>query len=888
MDTLATDARVGIDVLPVTIVEEGVGAATDPDSELRSALPPQAPVPLEFSVISALGGSRANPATSPPTIGFQRLHGNRPRGGYLYARILKVGNVDVLEETNSCGSCCPAGSSSATNLCCSAPFVRKGSSPQCACGRRRTPRQYRVALKCASFERTAVVTCACPPKGSTTDCPLELEFDEEILLRSFSFCGMEKVSFTLQTLGGEPIAEASVPLRAALPGFLAAHGLDSADQPAHGQSLDVFVKPSQDGTSIDGRCRSGGTSSGGTCSNSSQTRNSWFPVQRLYLRPLTGEVRRGETSRRVYLDVELLQLTDGVFPRFRDTHPLRVAIERRQEQLVRAYLIFDVVDHIPSSEQAACIATAIEKSCHSILVMLLEHVRPCHWQLRAAIEAGDTDSVEAILQAGGPSILRPWPVSKRAEASGRRARGRGTRSPTTRGESTLRLRSEQSPSGGRGTADNAVRSSYGESNQGKGKIRTTRPLTPLALACSLGDVAVVETLCAWAKRERVHIDPSAPLLLASENTTMQAAARNEGSPAASAVAAASPWFQRDDPAHDCETGGVRCADPPMIMAVRGRSTVKVKLQIINLLHRYGFAPDVRSPSDSWTPLLAAVDHGDAELVEGLLKLGARLSADRHVGFTPLHLACQMGQWHLVQALTDAMDQQHSRVAAWGPSPQYVSLNLVDVYGRTSLDIALSHYFSKFVPEGFGTNDGLAANVVGTERQKAVDVLREFIHECPAKDPGFVCGWEILRVLRLLDTLHAKKTTGFQLWGVDCEGFVMQRDTVGEDDSVPPRKGQDVAPKSDKDHRRDEFEELLQAVRCMVRIGARTQRLPQDLIHPPNTSSPQRVGGASCCGGSPEFLYAGGGMKEAATPRPKYSPIEVDDIEVDSNADDSAL
>merc|ERR1719217_1378086 len=165
------------------------------------------------------------------------------------------------------------------------------------------------------------------------------------------------------------------------------------------------------------------------------------------------------------------------------------------------------------------------------------------------------------------------------------------------------------------------------------------------------------------------------------------------------------------------------------MAVRGRGSIANKIGLINSLARFGFSADARSPVDSWTPLLAAVDLGNLELVSALCKLGARLSADRQLGFTPLHLACQMAQWHLVPLLSESMTGQYNRVAAWGPSPQYVSLNLVDSYGRTALDIALLHYFANPLPCSSESSSGKTPNS-GSDRQKAVDILREFVHRSP--------------------------------------------------------------------------------------------------------------------------------------------------------------
>jgi len=327
--------------------------------------------------------------------------------------------------------------------------------------------------------------------------------------------------------------------------------------------------------------------------------------------------------------------------------------------------------------------------------------------------------------------------------------------------------------------------------------------------------------------------------------------------------------------------------------VRCRADVAVKLQLIRMLAQYGFSCEVRSPGDSWTPLLAAVEQGLLELVKALVELGARLSADRHLGFTPLHLACQMGHWHLLPCLTAAMQGQYARVAAWGPSPQYVSLNLVDAYGRTALDIALLRYFNNPLPS-------CAQEARPAEEQKAVDILREFVHRTPPKDPGLVCGWELLRVLRFLDALPSKKGAGNQqLFGVEWDGSLLQRD-VSEDGmksrswrsgsgSSGGRLGSDTPEAA---HLGNDTQALLQAARLLVHAGVQTKKLPQDLVQPP-AAVPQkpppseaegRAHGADGSGIKEAIASFGGSLRLRRTRGPKYSPIEPDDAG-ESSADD---
>jgi hypothetical protein len=307
-------------------------------------------------------------------------------------------------------------------------------------------------------------------------------------------------------------------------------------------------------------------------------------------------------------------------------------------------------------------------------------------------------------------------------------------------------------------------------------------------------------------------------------------------------------------------------DPPMIMAMRGRGSVGAKLRLISTLARFGFSADVRSPVDSWTPLLAAVELGNSELVSALIKFGARLSADRQLGFTPLHLACQMAQWHLVPTLTESMCGQYNRVAAWGPSPQYVSLNLVDSYGRTALDIALLHYFANPLP--YPTDSSGKTPTSGSERQKAVDILREFVHRSPPEDPGIVCGWELLRVLRFLDALPSKKAVGAQFWGADWTSDKAcpsePKSMVKVEETPAPQSG----PYGD-------IEELLQAVRVLVRAGGQTKYLLQDLLQPPTRSLGQGLESQSS-----DFKDC---VREPSGPRMrsdrscKYSLLDADDF-----------
>lgn len=235
----------------------------------------------------------------------------------------------------------------------------------------------------------------------------------------------------------------------------------------------------------------------------------------------------------------------------------------------------------------------------------------------------------------------------------------------------------------------------------------------------------------------------------------------------------------------------------------------------------------------------------------------------------------MAQWHLVPTLTESMCGQYSRVAAWGPSPQYVSINLVDAYGRTALDIALLRYFANPLP---CSTDGTKPSSSGSERQKAVDILREFVHRSPPEDPGIVCGWELLRVLRFLDALPSKKGVGAQLWGTDWAS------PPSDTPSAEPKKplgnpfakvldAPSSAPEPEKSMPYGDTAELLQAVRVLVRAGGQTKWLLPDLLAPPA----KNVGQGLESHGSEGCITALGSRTASADRSCKYSLLDEEDF-----------
>eukprot|EP00927_Polykrikos_kofoidii_P067862 TRINITY_DN63295_c0_g1_i1.p1 TRINITY_DN63295_c0_g1~~TRINITY_DN63295_c0_g1_i1.p1 ORF type:complete len:958 (+),score=179.21 TRINITY_DN63295_c0_g1_i1:111-2876(+) len=867
-------------------------AAAAPQPQLQP--PPQSPLP------PLVVGS--TPVT---------LHG--PKGGYLYVKVLEAGNLDALDSR---GTCC--GGPLGVGSCC---VLSAG-----------VPSQLRVTMMCTSLERVVSSTGAANADSKTH----KAVFNEEILVRSLNYCGADTVDFKLQAKTAT-LAEASLPLRLALPpplaccgappppkslavplGGISGRAVGAASVAVGGTSASVAssvggvgaVAAASSGTS--GRTVSGAAAEAATVTAEKAAAEAlaagplepheWLPCQRVILRPpgassaswpgggggsgSSSSDGKGSASLASipYLDVQLLQLTDNSLPRLRGTSPMLLAIQRRQEQLVRALLGLDVFDTLSAVEKAACVMEAVECRSREIVTLLLEHVKPSHGHLLASIRLGAVELMEALLSVGGPPLLNPAGPRQQSSSSSTGARGNRGGGGGQRNAAVVAAAARRDDAAARVAAARAaatvltrapLQAPREELRLVDATQRERRPrLTPLALACSLGDIDVVEALCAWARREKAHVDPSAPLALGSG---AQAASPNF-----------SPWWddRRGEDGWSCCYG-----DPPMIMAVRGLSPLAGKRQLIAALTKFGFSVDVRSPVDSWTPLLAAVEIGNLELVTTLVKHGARLSADRHLGFTPLHLACQTGHWHLVPCLTKTMRGQYDRVAAWGPSPQYVSLNVADAYGRTALDVALLRYFASALPPG------------AKDSQKAVDLLREFIHGSQAEDPGLVCGWEVLRVLRLLDALPSSKTAvGAQLFGPAAEWA--EAATVGTSETsavavtgppAPPPSSTKLKaveasakvsslPESPQPAQCSDLEDLLQAVRVLVRAGAQTSML-QDLVQAPSKAplpgSPEASSGGDGGGGSHCSFAHWKASRSASKPlvrehSPKYSPMDPED------------
>ncbi len=235
--------------------------------------------------------------------------------------------------------------------------------------------------------------------------------------------------------------------------------------------------------------------------------------------------------------------------------------------------------------------------------------------------------------------------------------------------------------------------------------------TLLTLACGFADVDCVQVLLDYGRRERVVCDPFAP----------------PGAPAGTTL---SRLFNVDvvemDSYEHIWPSTVKKCECPIVALIKGygagsapalpngvvytpdnkrvkiakvarklhripRGTTEAKFKIMAILHDFGFDFNQRSGLDGFSPLMAGVESGSSLLVDQLLAYKCRISPGRINGLTQLHLACQMQNYHLLPSLLHAARAQHSSASAWGPSIQSdgVSINHVDEYGRTCLDIVIA-------------------------------------------------------------------------------------------------------------------------------------------------------------------------------------------------------
>lgn len=788
------------------VVEVMVDELMLTDGSLHSAAAPRSSS-LQ-SMNTSFSTSRAHP-----------LGGCGPKGGYLYIRVHQASNLNELARTSSCcgqgllsasgkpgtaGACCDCNSSCwGCGWCCSPPHTDSVS----------------ISFSCIGLERTVRT------KVASIDKEGQAMFREELLLRSLNFCSADSLKICMETKSGTTLAEASLPLRAALPTSLLSGNVKGCCEQWHEKGIG--------------------------------TGETWPPRQRILFRQPGPEIAGGVSKQPPFLELELLQLADG--SSLLGATPLLLAIENRQETLVRGYLSFDCVERLSREEQAICLAAALHQQSLGLVLQLLEQIQPMHEHLLMVIRMGADELVEPLLQAGGPSLLQAGHAkatsSSGSSSQGRSAASRSGGAPAPQAQSRV-TSGEVGGSVGAWThwawrtSDKSGGKNSSASSTWK-RMHKGPVLTPLALACSLGDIKVVEALCQWARRSRVHLDPSAPLPVGSFSSRREGGVHTPGHGGAGSNT--SLWNDLHDRTSDGDCTA-RFGDPPIVMAVRGKASLATKLRLCSILAQHGLSVDARSPADSWTALLAAVDMGSLELVSVLLKLGARLSTDRHLCFTPLHLACQMGHWQLVPCLVEAMQNQYNRVAAWGPSPQYVSLNLPDAYGRTALDILLLSYFSSPLSDSMGSS--VESSKPGSKRQKAVDVLRQRVHDRLPDDPDIVCGWELLQVLNLLDAIPRKKEIGAHL--MECEHAP---------EGASSRSSRDVP----EQEQFGDLEKLLQAARLLVQAGARTRCLLQDLVQAP------------VCAANSECSVIDTIASSVRVPWPerskcKFSPLDLDDLE----------
>lgn len=750
-----------------------------------------------------------------------------PKAGFLYLRVVEASNLTGFFGDDGCFS---QSSSSSAGGCLDSLGGLFGFS---SCSSRPSKAdELVVSFCCVSLERTM---------KTKEPCVLNVKdgravFGEEFLLQLLNFCSADRLQISLETKAGIVLAEGSLPLRAAVP---------QATRTSCEKAL-------------------------GSDKMAADIKEAWPPRSKVFLQaPLsrTGNSSNIDAEGQAYVELELLQVTDGCLPSHLASELFALALRRQQEQLVRGYLCFDYADRLTTEEQAACLSAAIECRSLGLLMQLLDHMRPNHEHLLLAIKLGAEECIEPLLQAGGPSLLHP-----RASA---RSYGSSTSSSVRNNSSNVRR--NRSSRGGvlqhqvwnRGMQTGLVgmsRSSPRDDVGGEDELSSSdkkrkRQLTPLSLACSLGEVKIVEALCQWAQKQKVHLDPSAPFPEGSYNRRGHDGVVHNPALAghahqASSSTSSSPWWEQEE-IHGENESQTKFGDPPMVMAVRGRASLSAKLQMLTILSQHGFTADVRSPVDGWTPLLAAVEHGCLQLCSALIKLGGRVCPDRTLGFTPLHLACQIGHWHIISLLVDTMRSQHSRLAEWGPSPQYVSLNLPDAYGRTALDIALLHYFSNPI---LGPVESLNTGApLGIDSQKAVDVLREFIHRRPTDDPDMVCGLELFQVLNLLYAIPSRKVfTEHVNTLIECDRVDAQ--LVSVDEKISPKPATNPS------------KELFEALRVLVKAGAQTRWLLQDLVNSPghtakglaNSSLANLIESVSWMGPRPERYST-------------FSPLDPEDI-----------
>eukprot|EP00397_Hematodinium_sp_SG-2012_P010035 GEMP01010140.1.p1 GENE.GEMP01010140.1~~GEMP01010140.1.p1 ORF type:complete len:612 (+),score=108.15 GEMP01010140.1:62-1897(+) len=222
---------------------------------------------------------------------------------------------------------------------------------------------------------------------------------------------------------------------------------------------------------------------------------------------------------------------------------------------------------------------------------------------------------------------------------------------------------------------------------GGGKTLHHNGVTALSAACRLSEVEIAEIILEYGKEERVAVDPSQ----VNVSTDTEERQTTNGVPGPNDN---NSEGQKDTRPVDMdvwyEPGWqlVQCGAPPAVHAARSKKPAA----LLKLLTSYGLSVDARCP-DGRTALMEACEmSNDPQIPKLLLKLGARQTSCRNLCFTPLHILCQVGHWELLQPILEATIKQATTASIWGPQPATVTINSLDAYSRSPLDIALAKLF----------------------------------------------------------------------------------------------------------------------------------------------------------------------------------------------------
>jgi len=333
----------------------------------------------------------------------------------------------------------------------------------------------------------------------------------------------------------------------------------------------------------------------------------------------------------------------------------------------------------------------------------------------------------------------------------------------------------------------------------------------LSSACLHGNIEAVNAILQVLEAERASLEggggiASEPLVVVAG--TGGVAVGGQGGPL---LRVPSPWQQPTVQA---------TADPPVICCIRGCRPRQRCLEMLRMLTSAGFGVNARSCLDGATALHFACELGDVRILQELLARGARQVPTRATLFTPLHLACTIGHWHLVGPLTAALAelQPQGGGAGAGASGAAQRLNSLDAYGRTALDVCVARYLSSITED----SDPSAA-------KRRLQALRAAVTsseglEVPSLSvscsPHLMrCGEEILETL-----VSSKSTISLECPEPAARGPLVEALGGGSDASVPEQQA-------------DPYEPILRSVAVLHQAGglARRSELPA-----PTTAVPEKM------------------------------------------------